>query len=70
MELLLFSDAGTNSTAVSSEANSPTVERHVIQPIQETIASPQYQVASTQYQGASTQYQVASIQYQVASPQY
>jgi len=39
------SDAGTSSTAVSSEANSPQVERHILSPLQETVSSPQYQVA-------------------------
>lgn len=37
------SEAGTNSTALSSGANSPQIERHVIRPA-ETVASPQYQV--------------------------
>jgi len=37
------SEAGTNSTALSSGASSPQVERHVIRPV-ETVASPQYQV--------------------------
>lgn len=48
---LSFSDAGTNSTALSSGANSPQLQRYVLQaPIkqvtrkQDTIASPQYQV--------------------------
>ena len=49
--LISFSDAGTNSTALSSGANSPQLQRYVLQaPIkqvtrkQDTIASPQYQV--------------------------
>ena len=51
----LCSDAGTNSTALSSGANSPQLERHIIpamsrarqaRPHPETVASPQYQVAN------------------------
>jgi hypothetical protein len=38
------SDAGTNSTALSSGSPSPQMERHVIPPIAETVSSPQYQV--------------------------
>jgi len=47
------SEAGTNSTALSSGANSPQLERHVIpamgvsrqtRPHPETVASPQYQI--------------------------
>jgi len=47
------SDAGTNSTALSSGANSPQLERHIIpamsrarqvRPHPETVASPQYQI--------------------------
>jgi len=47
------SDAGTNSTALSSGANSPQLERHIIpamsrarqvRPLPETVASPQYQI--------------------------
>jgi len=37
------SEAGTNSTALSSGASSPQVQRHVIRPL-ETVSSPQYQV--------------------------
>jgi len=37
------SEAGTNSTALSSGASTPHVERHVIKAV-ETVASPQYQV--------------------------
>ena len=55
-----FSDAGTNSTALSSGANSPDLKRHVIPRLEhvkhvhvldpraprhpETVSSPQYQV--------------------------
>ena len=53
-----FSEAGTNSTALSSGANSPQLERHVIPAMShvprhvqhharqhpETVSSPQYQV--------------------------
>jgi hypothetical protein len=60
-ENVCFSDAGTSSTAVSSEANSPQVERHVIQPIQETVSSPQYQV----FGDTPIQETVPSPQYQV-----
>ena len=51
----LCSDAGTNSTALSSGANSPQLERHIIPAMSrarqvrahpETVASPQYQVAN------------------------
>ena len=51
----LCSDAGTNSTALSSGANSPQLERHIIpamsrarqvRPHPETVASPQYQVGN------------------------
>lgn len=38
------SDAGTNSTALSSGSPSPQMERHVISKIAETVSSPQYQV--------------------------
>jgi len=38
------SDAGTNSTTLSSGASSPQIPRHVIPPIVETVASPQYQI--------------------------
>ena len=50
-EIFSCSDAGTNSTALSSGANSPQLQRYVLQaPVKtprkhpETIASPQYQV--------------------------
>lgn len=38
------SDAGTNSTTLSSGASSPQLQRHVIPPIVETVSSPQYQI--------------------------
>jgi len=38
------SDAGTNSTALSSGPSSPQLQRHVIPPIVETVSSPQYQI--------------------------
>lgn len=38
------SEAGTNSTVVSSKASTPEIERHVIRPIETVVASPQYQV--------------------------
>ena len=55
-----FSEAGTNSTALSSGANSPQLERHVIPAMShhvarhvphtrqhpETVSSPQYQVTT------------------------
>ena len=55
LTLVICSEAGTNSTALSSGANSPQLERHVIpamgvsrqtRPHPETVASPQYQVRS------------------------
>ena len=47
------SDAGTNSTALSSGAPSPQLVRHTIPALarHETVASPQYQVShSSKYQ--------------------
>merc|ERR1712020_670430 len=38
------SDAGTNSTTLSSGASSPQIQRHVLPPVVETVASPQYQI--------------------------
>merc|ERR1711874_489198 len=38
------SDAGTNSTPLSSGASSPQLQRHTIPPIVETVQSPQYQI--------------------------
>lgn len=37
------SEAGTNSTGLSSGANSPQVHRQVLPPVSRTISSPQYQ---------------------------
>ena len=44
--LLVCSEAGTNSTALSSGAPSPQVGRHVVPALAQpdTVASPQYQI--------------------------